>query len=182
MPDLDLHSSQQVPETARNQEPAAPLSTLLLGYGNVDRQDDGVAWHILREIASHLGYELPVLPREHLMELTNQITIGFYLHLVPEHAELLSHYNRVAFIDAHTGNIASEVQFSAIQPGYEPSPFTHHLTPATCLALAEALYQHAPQAMLLSIRGFAFEFDQSLSPATAALVPLATEQILTWLG
>ncbi len=182
MPDVELAGQQQVPDSAHSQEPAVPPNTLLLGYGNVDRQDDGVAWHILREVASRLGFALPALPGEHLVELTDRITVGFYLHLVPEHSELLSHYDRVVFVDAHTGNIAAEIQFTPIQPGYEPSPFTHHLTPATCLAFAAAIYQRAPQAVLLSVRGYAFEFDQSLSAATAALVQPAAGQIITWIG
>jgi hypothetical protein len=32
---------------------------LLLGYGNPDREDDGVAWHILRAIADKQGMPAP---------------------------------------------------------------------------------------------------------------------------
>ncbi len=34
-------------------------SILFLGYGNVDRQDDGVAWHILDLIGRHFGLNVP---------------------------------------------------------------------------------------------------------------------------
>ena len=29
--------------------------TLVIGYGNVDRQDDGAAWHILARLAKQLS-------------------------------------------------------------------------------------------------------------------------------
>ncbi|MEN4013350.1 MAG: hypothetical protein ROW48_15060 [Bellilinea sp.] len=182
MPDPTPKWKQQVPAPEHEQEPALFQKTLLFGYGNIDRQDDGVAWHILRKTASHLGFDLPAMPQEHLVELTPQLSIAFFLHLVPEHSELISQFERVVFIDAHTGNIEKEIRFSLVQPGYEPSPFTHHLTPATCLALAYTLYHRAPQAMLLSVRGYSFGFSQLLSDNTAALVPPAAGHILTWIG
>jgi hypothetical protein len=33
--------------------------TLILGYGNPDREDDGVAWHILKGIANQFGLTYP---------------------------------------------------------------------------------------------------------------------------
>jgi hypothetical protein len=52
------------------------------------------------------------------------------------------------FVDAHTAEIPEPILVKEITPAYKNSPFTHHLTPASCLELAEKLYQHAPHAIL----------------------------------
>lgn len=172
---------QQVPAIPHQQEPAAQ-KILLLGYGNLDRQDDGIAWHILRQVAERLNFRLPPIPEQYQYELNPILTVGFALHLIPEHAEWLSQFERVLFIDAHTGSIPQDVSFIPLQAQFEPSPFTHHLTPATCLALCEALYHKTPTAALLSVRGFEFNFTQSLSPAASQLLQPAVERVLEWLG
>lgn len=156
--------------------------TLIVGYGNVDRMDDGVAWHVLRALAAALGApdpaaldEAPVLPG-------GQADCLFLLQLTPELAETLAQYRRVCFIDAHTGDLPADIQLQAIAPQFTTSPFTHHLPPESCLALAHALYGHAPEAVVASVRGEAFGFAQELSPVVAARVPILTRQILDWLA
>lgn len=158
----------------------APL-TLLLGFGNPDREDDGVAWHILRALAERFGHPLhhwdesepdPDAPSPHLM---------FTLQLVPELVDVLHRYQRVCFIDAHTGAYAEDVHFAPVQPNYHPSPFTHHLTPETCLMLTKATRGHAPEAVAVSVRGHQFGFVCGLTPATQRLAQAAVERILAWL-
>ncbi len=65
---------------------------------------------------------------------------------------------------------------------FQTSPFPHHLTAPTCLSLAGALYQHAPSACLLSVRGYEFGFTPELSQYTAALLPVAVDQLMDWLA
>jgi Ni,Fe-hydrogenase maturation factor len=45
-----------------NQPGSSPV--LIVGYGNYDREDDGVAWHILERLANHLGQPLAESPVE----------------------------------------------------------------------------------------------------------------------
>lgn len=156
-------------------------STLLLGYGNIDRQDDGVAWHILREIAAAYLVDLPEYPQDTRFELGHDLTAAFALQLTPEDAEYISGFTQVCFIDAHTGRVENEVNWEVIQANFEPSPFTHHLTPATCLALASSLYQKMPRAALLSVRGYEFGFERQLSARTKDLASQAAQRILEWI-
>jgi len=100
---------------------------------------------------------------------------------MPEIAETLAGYDYACFIDAHTGAYDEELRVAEVRAEYQPSPFTHHLTPETCLTLAGALYGHAPQGLIVSVRGYQFGFSNTLSPATAALADRATQQILAWL-
>ncbi len=156
------------------------MRTLFIGYGNPDRQDDGVAWHVLNGLAQKLGFDssddwddpLPSSP---------QADFQFYLQLIPELAEDLLEYDRVCFIDAHTGSIPDNVQLSHLQPQYQTSPFTHHLTPEMLLSLCSSLYNKIPEAILLSVRGYEFGFETELSSFTGSLVTEAVERAFGWL-
>lgn len=155
--------------------------TLILGYGNPDRQDDGVAWHILNDIARRAGFLAPESPDEDFTLLDTEPALMFALQLTPEMAETLAVYQRVCFVDAHAGRVKEDVRIEEVKPLFRSSPLTHHLTPESCLALAASLYGHAPQSILVSVRGFHFEFEQSLSLETKKLAEQATEAIWKWL-
>lgn len=155
--------------------------TLLLGYGNCDRQDDGVAWHVLAAAAGRLGVRLEVTPADLIEPTPTQPAFYFCLQLTPELAETISHYDRVVFIDAHTGAVPELVSARLLSPGYQPTPFTHHLSAESCLALSEALYGRRPAGLMVSIRGYEFGYTQTLSDRTAALILPAVAAILEWL-
>ncbi len=164
-----------------NERDAGPFPrTLLLGYGNIDRQDDGVAWHILRTLAQRFGSDLTEFPQVPHIDLLDNLALHFELQLTPEMAELVSAYDRVAFIDAHTGRVEETIFHEVLKPEFVNSPFTHHLTPSTCLSLAETLYSHAPQAVLVSVRGYEFGFSRTLSDPTRALVDEAADWLVKW--
>jgi len=154
--------------------------TLIIGYGNIDRQDDGVAWHILAEIAKLHGLEEFNTENESFRE-NAWLHLIFELQLTPEMGEMIADYKRVCFVDAHTGNIEGDISFDNIQPEYKPSAFTHHMSPETCLSLAKTLYEREPEALLASVRGYEFEFGDNLSPKTAELAGVCVKKINIWL-
>jgi Ni,Fe-hydrogenase maturation factor len=157
-----------------------------------------VAWHILSALARRLGCPFaglqgntdPSPEMEEELPSGREVDFLFDLQLLPEMAELIGQYQRVCFVDAHTGQAAEDVHFSAVEPGFQTSPFTHHMTPATLLLLVETLGKQAaagnqprvPEAILVSVRGYHFEFSQELSTETLPLVDRAVEYILDWLG
>jgi hydrogenase maturation protease len=155
------------------------MKILLFGYGNIDRQDDGVAWHILRGVAEHYHVILPVFPEETTSEITEYLTCSYALQLTPESAEWVSQFEKVIFIDAHTGSVEEPLHVENLDANFQTSPFTHHLTPQTCLALAESLYGKAPAAMLISVRGYEFGFSQQLSAQTGELALQAIRKIVS---
>ncbi len=69
--------------------------TLIIGIGNADRQDDGVGWHILKNLAEKLGKTVPEDPGEIVEVETDQVDLMFILQIYPELAETISHYQRV---------------------------------------------------------------------------------------
>ncbi|MFH1524555.1 MAG: hydrogenase maturation protease [Chloroflexota bacterium] len=154
--------------------------TLLIGYGNPDREDDGVAWHVLRALAVNLGLPAPD-SYEDEFPTSDRLDFTFSLQLTPEMAEEIAAYDRVCFVDAHTGNIPVPVQMLAINGEFQQSPFTHHLTAQSLLSICQALYESTPEAVLLSIRGHQFGFERELSARTASLVPQAVGLIEEWL-
>lgn len=156
------------------------MNTLLIGYGNPDRQDDGVAWHVLTNLASQLGLETST-SWEDPLPCAPGTTFAFHLQLTPEMAEDISTFDRVCFVDAHTGNIPDNVQLVELAPEYQTSPFTHHLTPEMLLSMCNSLYERVPEAILVSVRGYEFGFEENLSPFTGSLVTEAVERAHGWL-
>lgn len=169
---------------------------LILGYGNPDREDDGVAWHILQKLAHHFNQSITTMDGLEFDHQKNEQPgpasspasrrlipspdLAFALQLTPEMAEVLAQYQHVCFIDAHTGAYPEEIRLAQLEPGYQSSPFTHHLTAGSCLSLAQTLYGHAPGGLLVSIRGYSFGYAVELSEPTALLVEPAVNQIVNW--
>jgi Ni,Fe-hydrogenase maturation factor len=148
--------------------------------------DDGLAWHVLAGLITALGGTPPASADEPLTVPGGLADARFVLQLTPELAELIAQYDRVCFVDAHVesgaGHEPAETRLIPLEPVFTASPFTHHLTPGACLALAQALYGRAPAAVLASARGDAFGFSCALSPAAAGRVPRLVQRILAWLA
>ncbi|MFO7585982.1 MAG: hydrogenase maturation protease [Anaerolineales bacterium] len=156
-------------------------NTLILGYGNPDREDDGVAWHIQRALAQRLGLPAPA-SYEDEFSANDRLDFAFYLQLTPEMAEDIAAYERVCFVDAHMGDVPQSVRMIPVESKFQHSPFTHHLTAQSLVSMCENLYGKRPEAALLSVRGYHFEFARELSPETGALVPQAVDLIVNWLN
>jgi hydrogenase maturation protease len=155
--------------------------TLIFGYGNPDRQDDGVAWHVLAALAKRLGLQAPATFDEVFPSSNGVPDLLYDLQLTPDLAEIVAGYQRVCFVDAHTGDISDEIRVVKVKSEYQPSPLTHHFTPASCLAITQTLYHKNPEAILVSVRGYEFGFSSLLSERTRPLVAQAVERIWDWL-
>jgi hydrogenase maturation protease len=159
---------------------SSPSSTLIIGYGNPDRQDDGVAWHVLDILADHFRLPKPQPPDLDFYPSGSNPNLFFTLQLVPEMSEQIAGYERVCFVDAHTGAVSEDIHWQELAPRFQASPLTHHLTAESLLSLADTLYHHAPLAVLVSIRGYEFEFSHTLSLASAGLAQDAAQRIIAW--
>jgi hydrogenase maturation protease len=121
---------------------------LLIGYGNCLRGDDA----------------LGPLAVEQLRPLLPDVELESCHQLSPELAEPLAQCALAIFVDAAANREPGTVEVQRLRPeaGDEAS-LTHHLQPASLLALAEALYGHAPEAMLVTGAGAAWESGACLS-------------------
>ena len=163
--------------------------SLVIGYGNPDREDDGVAWHIVRKLAVRFGRLDPNTPTDSILDLdvgeprlsdeAPDLTVE--LQLMPEIAETIAAYDKVCFVDAHTGAYENDLNVSQPEAEFQSSPFTHHLTPQTCLILTKTAFGRIPEALVVSVKGYRFGFAHALSERTAQLADEAVEKIIAWL-
>jgi hydrogenase maturation protease len=155
--------------------------TLIVGYGNPDREDDGVAWYILLKLAKAFNLSIPAGPEVGFIPEGRYFDILFDMQLMPEMAEEMLGYERLCFIDAHTGALNADLNWQPIEPIFQNSPLTHHMTPQTVVSILENVYHQKPEAILVSVRGYQFGFHRRLSTQTQALADQAFEKINNWL-
>ncbi len=124
------------------------MKTLVVGYGNVTRSDDGVGVRLIEALdkANIPGIETRSAQQLHV-----------------EMAEEIIPYETVIFVDA--GQTGPEIDFHQIgldsAGGFTSS---HFMAPAVILSLAKKIYGKVPKAWLCSIQGKNFEFGTDLSP------------------
>jgi len=155
--------------------------TLLIGYGNPDREDDGVAWHILRGVADFFNLIIPDILDEDLIKVDENLHFLFELQLIPEMTYDMAEYSRICFVDAHTGALENDVYIQNLDRKFQNSPLTHHMTPQTILSILEQTFNHKPEAILVSVRGYQFGFENFLSPRTKKIATDAIEKISQWI-
>ena len=132
------------------------LNTLIVGYGNALRGDDG---------AGPLAAEL-LRDRIHRPD----IEILSQHQLLPELMEPISRASRVIFIDASVSGRAGKVHRIPLRPAPACARVTHHATPEALLAGAQSLYGHTPEATLYVIPGRNFQVGQELTPSVRRAV------------
>ena len=155
--------------------------TLIIGYGNRDREDDGAGWHMLDHIANKLKLVTPELPGDMSVSADGQLKLLYLFQLLPEMAEELSEFERVIFVDAHNSDQLPEITLKPIGAKSTHSVFTHHLSPEELLAIAQTIGKPLPEAWLASVHGHSFRFSRELSDQTAKNVSTLTEQVFDML-
>jgi hydrogenase maturation protease len=140
-------------------------ATLIIGYGNPMRSDDGIGWRVAEGLSPELkNPEIEVLP-------CHQLT--------PELAERISKARLVIFVDAVAGTRPGEWTCREVTPDTEKTAFSHSASPAGLLALARTLYGAAPQAYFFTMCGKSFDHGDSLSGAVEARLPSLISEIKT---
>lgn len=127
-------------------------SILIYAYGNPGRQDDGLGNCLVDELQPWLS-ERGIDNVE--LESNYQLNI--------EDADNIRDKDVVVFVDASIEDIG-DYHFSIVEPSEGKSEFTMHAaSPAYILALCIKLYNKHPETYLLQIRGYEWEFTESLS-------------------
>lgn len=137
---------------------------LVIGYGNPLRGDDGAGSEAARRV-ERLGLPGVVVIECH--------------QLLPEHAEVLSRYDRAIFLDAHAGLDGEGIQVSKVFPSEDPQLGSHASDPASLLALADALYHRHPESTLIALPTRDFDLREGLSPRAEEGVEQAVEHVRT---
>lgn len=127
------------------------MKTLVIGYGNTLRGDDGVgywvaeaveAWN-LQDVRSHPCHQL-----------------------TPDVAAEIAEADQVIFVDATPpANPCSPLKIERLVPmGDAGIVSTHHNTPQGLLAMSQALYGQLPPAYAILLPTRDFRFSDRLSP------------------
>jgi hydrogenase maturation protease len=125
------------------------MKTLIAGYGNNSRRDDGAGWFVIDQLAA---LDLPGVD----LYTSHQLEV--------ELAETLTAYETVIFVDAAVPEAPEAVQRSVVTPRFQGHAVAHYLTPSDLLSLCKNVYGHQPAAILFTIRGRDFNFGMTLSP------------------
>ena len=161
----DLSAGVAAPPAQALPCPPAKVRTLVIGYGSPIRGDDAIGPLAADALAAGaLPPGVRVLSR-HV--------------LTAELAEDLAGAERVIFIDAAAQGSPGEVQVRQLQADCTaPSTMAHFLDPRELLAWCDVLYQHRPQAWLVSAaaEGFAYA-SYALSPAATAALPSVLAEV-----
>jgi len=155
-----------------------PPRTLVIGYGNIDRADDGVAFCIVNALRRRLGQAMLGEDNTGLDELGADLDSIFVVQLTPDLADVLADYRQVIFVDAHVYEGVNDLHCAPVSAEFTLSTFTHHMTPSSLLALSELMHSPGPTGQLVSVRGFDFDFHRDLSPGAKELVDPAAQYIL----
>ena len=139
------------------------MTTLIIGYGNQNRRDDGVGWFILEQLAA---LNLPGVE----LETSQQLEV--------EVSETTSRYDAVIFVDAAIPEAPEAIQRSVVTPNFQSHAVAHYLTPADVLSLCKTLYNREPRAILFSIRGRNFNFGTTLTPEVEQTAREVVNQIV----
>jgi hydrogenase maturation protease len=138
---------------------------LVLGYGNPGRQDDGLGPAAAARI-DNLG--LPNLTAFDNYQLNIEDAIDVAAHDI------------VWFVDAAKVGPAPYAVYD-VSPACKIEFTSHIVRPEAILAIARQCYGGSPRAFVLAIRGYDFEFIESLTPAASdnlrAALAMLTDRI-----
>lgn len=121
---------------------------LILGYGNPGRQDDGLGPAIAEAVEQ---WDLP------------NITAEAPYQLNIEDAATLAEYDLVIFADAGV-EVPEPYSLKRVEPVREITFSTHSVSPEVILGLCQDHFHAKPEAYVLAVRGYAFEFEEGLTP------------------
>lgn len=120
---------------------------LVIGIGNSGRRDDGLGWRFLDLLKEMPGF---------------QGHIEYRYQLQIEDAELISHFDRVLFVDACKDDHQTGFTFNPLQKKYSSSFTSHAVPPAHILSLCSDLYDKNPKAYMLAISGYEWQLRLGL--------------------
>jgi hydrogenase maturation protease len=137
---------------------------LVVGYGNALRTDDGVGWH-----AAELLAEDPRL---------DGATVLARHQLTPELALDFSRATFVVLVDASHGPPPGTFTIERMErAGHTGTTWSHHIDPASLVALGLELYSRAPDVYLVRVGAASLEMGKQLSPLIEAVLPKVVDAV-----
>jgi hydrogenase maturation protease len=133
-------------------------TTLIVGYGNPLRGDDGVGQTVARAFEGEAAID-------------GVEAVACRL-LTPELAERFAAAARVVLVDAAAGREAGDISVVSLQAGpARPARLGHYIDPSELLGMARRLYGRSPEAYLVTVGAGSLELGEELSAPVAAALP-----------
>ena len=154
------------------------VRALVIGYGNLDRGDDGAAFHVVNRLRADFGQRPLAEEDDGWPPEPAGDTALFLPQLLPELALDAAGCRVLVLVDAHVNAERRPVVCARVLPEYRPPAFAHQISPSMFVWLAGTAWGHSPSAFIVSLRGHCFGMQRSLSAATAGLVVPAAEAVL----
>jgi hydrogenase maturation protease len=138
------------------------VKSLVVGYGNSLRSDDGIGMRIAEIVAS---WHLP------------EVRSLFRTQLTPELAADLAKVDLVIFVDACPTIDPDTIELDSLKP-LDSIPIRSHFgDPRAILNLTQAIYGRCPQALWLIVPGINFQLGDRLSSVAEKGISQALIQI-----
>ena len=129
------------------------MKTLVIGFGNPGRGDDGIGPELARRLER---LQLP------------DVTIEMDYQLSIEHAALVAEHDVAVFVDATVEGDAP-FYFRPVAAAPTEAGLTHFVTPGQVVSLAKACFGAAPPCYLLGVRAYEMDdFAEGLTPEAEA--------------
>ena len=127
------------------------MKTLVIGYGNTLREDDGVGFRVAEVVQT---WNLEGVEARPCQQLT------------PELAADMADASCVIFVDATPPqNPHSPIVVERIESGHYSSLFSaHHSSPTALLSLTQQLYGKQPEAYTMLLPSWSMGYGEDLSP------------------
>ena len=144
---------------------------LIYGYGNPGRQDDGLGAALTEQLEGWM--------RENGMSHV-ELDTNYQLNI--EDAHTISQYDVVVFADASIEEEVKDYWLEELKPSRALIEFTMHASsPGYILDLCEKMYGKKPEAWLLHIRGYEWDFREGLTEQAGLNLQKAVEALQNWL-
>ncbi|MCK9612493.1 MAG: hydrogenase maturation protease [Bacteroidales bacterium] len=127
--------------------------TLIYGYGNAGRQDDGLGERFINLMDEWIASE----------NIQNLFTDCNY-QLNIEDSATIAEYDTVIFVDASVADI-EDYKLEKVEPNDATIEFTMHAVSVSyVLDLCKKIYNKQPETFVLHIKAYEFEFIEELTP------------------
>ena len=132
--------------------------TLIIGYGNLLRGDDGLGWGVVGYLANCIEDQ--------------SVEIIAVQQLTPELCESINDAYMTIFIDASSEGTPGTWRCERVEPAEKHDPtLGHHFNIAQLLAYTGILYHSCPRAMVISVTAESFDCNDDLSPSVEMVIP-----------
>jgi hydrogenase maturation protease len=146
--------------------------TLIYGYGNPGRQDDGLGARLIELIDKWIDDK----------SIENIFTDCNY-QLNIEDAALIADYDKVVFVDASVVEDVKDFRLESIQPNDATIEFTMHaVSTAYVVDLCRKIYNKTPEAYVLHIKAYEFDFKEELTPKAEENMQQAFDYLKNYLA